>query len=260
MTGNESADWLRPISQSKFYVQVIQVIRDQIANGGINPGDYLPPGRELSEKLKVSRAVVREAMRVLELIGVVKVRSGRTTPKVLNQNRLILLESIDSLLSNQLTMLTDLLEVRFLIEPILARLAAERADKEDIELLKGSIQEMEADIEAGRSGEQGSKNFHFFIARGTHNRVAMRTMSNLIGISSEISALSFRTPERPRISLSQHKALLDAIAVRDANRAESAMREHFLTLKDDITKAVENKSKQTGDVLPQLEMISSIIS
>jgi len=239
MKGNESEDWLRPIYQTKFYIEVIRVIRDQIANGRINPGDYLPSGRKLSEKLKVSRAVVREAMRVLELIGVVKVRSGGTTPMIIKQNRLILLESIDSLLSNQLNMLTDLLEIRLLLEPILSRLAAERADKEDIELLKGSLQEMEAAIDVGRSGSQGSKNFHLFIARSTHNKVAMRVMSSIIGISDEISALSFRTSERPRISLSEHKALLDAISARDANRAESAMREHFLTLKTDITQALE---------------------
>jgi GntR family transcriptional repressor for pyruvate dehydrogenase complex len=242
MHDNESEDWLRPIYQTKFYIEVIRVIRDQIVNGRINPGDYLPPGRELSEKLNVSRAVVREAMRVLELIGVVKVRSGRTTPMITKQNRLILLESIDSLLSNQLNTLTDLLEIRFLIEPILSRLAAERADKEDIELLKDSIREMETAIDAGKSGSQGSKNFHFFIARSTHNKVAMRIMSSIIGISSEISALSFRTSERPRISLYQHKALLDAIAARDVDRAESAMREHFLTLKTDITQALKKNT------------------
>lgn len=239
MKGNGSEGWLRPIYQNKFYIEVIRVIRDQIANGRINPGDYLPSGRELSEKLKISRAVVREAIRVLELIGVVKVRSGRTTPMIIKQNRLILLESIDSLLSNQLDILTDLLEIRLLIEPILSRLAVERADKEDIELLKGTLQEMEADIDVGRSGIQSSKNFHLFIARSTHNKVAMRIMSNIIGISDEISALSFRTPERPRISLSEHNALLDAISARDANRAESVMREHFLALKTDITKTLE---------------------
>lgn len=246
MKSNESEDWLTPISQTKFYIQVIQVIRDQISNGGLNPGNYLPPGRELSEKLKVSRAVVREAMRVLELVGVVKVRSGRTTPMVVNQNRLILLESIDSLLNSKINILTDLLEMRLLIEPMLTRLAAERADKEDIELLKGSIQEMEADIDAGRTGNQGSKNFHFLIARSTHNKVALRIMSHLISVSGEISALSFRSSERPRISLSQHKALLDAISARDANRAESAMRDHFLTLKIDITQGLKKDSNK-GD-------------
>ncbi|MFH1758437.1 MAG: FadR/GntR family transcriptional regulator [Pseudomonadota bacterium] len=249
MTGNESEDWLRPIYQTKLYIDVIRVIRDQIVSGRINPGDYLPSGRELSEKLKVSRAVVREAMRVLELIGVAQVRSGGTTALINKQNRLILLESIDTLLSNQLNMLTDLLEIRYLIDPILTRLAAERADKEDIDLLKGAIQEMEADIDAGRSGSQGSMNFHYFIARSTHNKVAMRIMSIIIGISAEISALSFRTPGRPRISLSQHKALLDAVSARDANRAESAMREHFLTLKTDISQVLKKtKSEETENV------------
>ena len=241
MKVNESQDWLRPIYQTKFYIEVIRVIRDQIANGRINPGDYLPSGRELSEKLKISRAVVREAIRVLELIGVVKVRSGRTTPMIIKQNRLILLESIDSLLSNQLDMLADLLEIRLLIEPVISRLAAERADKEDIELLKDSLQEMEDDIDVGRSGIQGSKNFHLFIARTTHNKVAMRIMSDIIGISDEISALSLRSSERPRISLSEHKVLLDAISAGDADRAESIMREHFLALKTDITKTLEKK-------------------
>ena len=239
--GNESQDWLRPIHQTKFYIEVIRLFRDQIANGRINPGDYLPSGRELSEKLKVSRAVVREAMRVLELIGVVRVRSGRTPPRVIRQNRLILLESIDSLLADKLHILSDLLEMRMLIEPMVSRLAAEKADKEDIELLKESLQEMEDDINAGMSGVQGSKNFHLFIARTTHNKVAMRIMSDIIGISDEISALSFRSAERPRISLSEHKALLNAISAGDSDQAESLMREHFLALKNDIAKELEKK-------------------
>ncbi len=227
-------EWLRPIHNTKLYEEIIKLIRDQIASGNLRPGDRLPSGRKLSEKLMVSRAVVREAMRILEFMGVAKIRPGGMPVLLDRQNNDMLIDALDTILKPDKDIIMDLIEIRYLIEPTIARLAAERANSKDLERLKDTLEQMEAEIDAGDLGIQGSMNFHYSLARSTHNRVAMRIMNILIGISEELRALFYRTPGRPRVSLDQHRNILDAMILKDSLEAEAAMREHFKSLADDI--------------------------
>ncbi|MBW2149000.1 MAG: FadR family transcriptional regulator [Deltaproteobacteria bacterium] len=239
-------EWLRPIQQTMLYEEIIKLIRNQIASGNLKPGDRLPSGRKLSEKLMVSRAVVREAMRILEFMGVAKIQHGGMTILLDRQNRDMLIDSLDTILRPDKDIIMDLIEIRYLIEPSITRLAAERANSKDLEQLKETLEQMKAEIDSGNFGIQGSMNFHYSLARSTRNRVAMRVMNVLIGISWELRALSYRTPGRPRVSLDQHRNILDAMIRKDSLEAEAAMREHFKSLADDISMKCKTKIQRGG--------------
>jgi GntR family transcriptional repressor for pyruvate dehydrogenase complex len=237
----EEITGFRPIKQTKLFEEIIKAIRDQVVSGHLKPGDRLPAGRDLSDKLLVSRAVIREAMRILEFMGLVTIRPGEGTVLKDSHTPEMLADSLDAVLSDDEEMLIDLLEIRLLIEPPLARLAAEKAEGEDFDHLKATLGQMEAEISQGEIPVRGSMNFHYFLARMTHNTVAIRIMNILSGLSREFREASCTMPGRPQKSLSQHRSIFQAVSRKDTLGAETAMREHLDSVISDYREYMTQK-------------------
>jgi len=136
---------LETIQKTKVYEEVAAQLERLILDGALKPGDKLPPERELAERFGVSRSAVREAIRSLELKGLVEPRPGEGT-LVRTPSIDSLLDPLASLLGHRLEVVHELLEVRSMIEPHLAGRAARNAGPEDIAQLEAILERQKAKV------------------------------------------------------------------------------------------------------------------
>lgn len=138
--------------QNRIFQDVVEQIQDAILQGTLNPGDKLPPERELKEMFGASRGTLREALRILEQKGLITIRTGVNGGAVVNSlSTDQMSESLDLLIRYQKVSLRDLAEFREGVEGMVAGLAAERAKSDDIARLEELIAEAKTHLEHGIS-------------------------------------------------------------------------------------------------------------
>ena len=206
----------------------------------MRPGDRLPPERELAQQLGVSRASVREAMRLLDIKGLVMVRPGAGT-FITDDSVEAIVQAFSSLLSNGAGAAGDVFEMRLLLEPHVVSLATQRATGDDVHRMERILESQQDDIAGGGSGVEFDTAFHYAIAEATKNTALVavtQTISDILSRSREGSLLS---PARSRLSLESHMQILAAIQRPDPAEAEEAMRTHIA----DIDREVHNLSSRS---------------
>ncbi len=201
--------------------ELIRLIREK----GYQPGQKLPTEYELSEFLNVSRNTVREALRVLVSRNIVTIRQGSGT-FVSAKNGVADDPLGFSLVEDQKKLVRDLLQVRCIIEPQIAALAAENAQAGDLEILRRICAEVEACIEQRKDFSQNDQEFHIQIAKCSHNIV----MSNLIPVISEgVSLFSSTVSQQEYVqTVKSHREILQAIQSRHPVQAQQTMLFHLL--------------------------------
>jgi len=224
-------DELEPVRKTRVYEEVAAQIQRLIAEGRLQPGDHLPPERELAERLGVSRTSVRDAIRVLELMGLLEPRQGEgTVVRDLSPDSLV--SPLASLLVRNRTLLTDLWDVRKMIEPGLAARAAVHASREDVTRLEAIFARQQAKVRQGQLAIDEDSEFHYGIATAASNRVILRVLDVLMNLLRESRERSLQVTGRLERSLDGHRRILDAIRQRDASAAEAAMRQHLEEIED----------------------------
>lgn len=189
-------------------------------------GDRLPPERELAERFGVSRTSVRDAIRVLEFVGLVEPRQGEgTVVRDLSPDALV--TPVASLLARHRTLLADLMDVRKMIEPGLAARAALHASQDDLDKLAQIVTRQRDRVAQGESAIEADSEFHYAIATAANNRVVLRVVDVLMGLLKESRERSLQVAGRPERSLAGHQRILQAIRRHDAQAAEGAMRRHL---------------------------------
>jgi GntR family transcriptional repressor for pyruvate dehydrogenase complex len=214
------------IKQKRVYEDIVGQVQALIQEGVLKPGDRLPPERELAERLRVSRSSLREAIRALELRGLVVSRPGAGT-FVSTESVETILSVIAASINGSGGYLGDIFEVRHLLEPQIAALAAERATPEDIRSMASSLDEQARQIERGETGVEGDTAFHFAMAMATHNQALVRVMSTIADIVRQSRDQSLQTPGRPQRSLASHRRILEMITMGEAEAARPAMEHHL---------------------------------
>ena len=217
---------IEPIRRVKLYEEVAARIRDLIASGELGPGRALPSERKLAEQFKVGRAVIREAIRQLEVSGLVESRhgGGNYVREVTAEH---LVAPIASMLNGMGHLREELMDARLFFEPQMARAAAARATPEDLQKLEEVIRRQEERITNGHSGAEEDAEFHDLLARSTHNTVVERIMEVIDGLLEESQWRLFRSVERSNISLEGNRRILDAVLRHDQEAAQRAMVEHL---------------------------------
>jgi GntR family transcriptional repressor for pyruvate dehydrogenase complex len=217
---------LRVIKKTRIHEEVVTQIHELIREGKLKAGDQLPSERELSETFKVSRTSVREALRALETKGLIISRTG-TGNFVADLPVESLVAPLAKLLIEEKTALVDIFELRKLIEPHIAALAAERATAQDIDRLKKLLDEQRQQIERGETGVDADTQFHFAIGRATQNQALEKLVSGLMDILSHGREESLQTVTRRHASLESHRAIVTAIAAHNEEQARAAMLRHI---------------------------------
>jgi len=226
---------LEPVRRTRVYEEVAERIRRLIVDGRLRAGDKLPPERELAERFGVSRTSVRDAIRMLELIGLLEPRQGEgTVVRDLTPDSLA--QPLASILIHNRALLAELLEVRKMFEPPLAARAAALARPEDITHLEEIYARQAARVRQGQVAIGEDSEFHYAIAKTARNRVALKVVDVLMDLLHESRERSLQVPGRMQRSLAGHRRILDAMARRDPRAAESAMRQHLAEIEDVLLK------------------------
>jgi DNA-binding FadR family transcriptional regulator len=220
---------------------MMRELLDEIARGRYEPGERLPPEMELARHLAVSRGVVRELLRSLEDRGVVTIRHGRgawVNPvaewNVLDADVLAALMPTAASVS----VLSQYLECRRMLETEAAALAAGRASGKDLSDMADALARMTAlavdsqdDAEANRRFHEADIAFHGAMFRASGNQVLPRVVEPIQRAMATLRPKLALHPEyRLRKTLPEHKAILAAIADHDPERARAAMTEHLATV------------------------------
>ena len=213
---------------------VVESIRDMIERRGLKAGERLPPERELMRILASSRTSVREALRTLDGLGVVEIRPGRGA-YVRGPTR-IRTASWEEYLTDHRDRVIDLLEVRELLDARAAALAARRASGDEVSALRSILDAQARAVETDDVSALVATDvqFHNLIARISRNAVLAELAKGIINALHDDREASFRIPGRPRRSLEEHRAVLEAIGRGDAEAAERLMRTHVQETKAHI--------------------------
>ncbi len=222
----------QPIRRSRLYEGIVRQIQDLIGAQHLAPGDRLPGERELADALSVSRASVREALRVLHYIGVVDVRPGEGT-FVATSPPTPLDPSMYSLLSER-TVLLDLLEARRILEDGIVHLATRRATKDDLDALEEFLDGREPALDAGKHDVESDLQFHTLLAEATGNMVLVSAMRHLNEMWLQAREKTGRKDTSSRKALRFHRVILAAVRRRQPVAARRALRRHLEDMRADI--------------------------
>lgn len=225
----------RPVKTRKVYEEIVEQIKKLIVDGKLQPGDKLLSERELSEKLSVSRASVREAFSALEMMGVIAIRPGEGS-FVKQVSYEGMLEPLSFLLQVELDDVMQLLEVRKILEVETAALAALRATGEDIENLQRALNGMVDEIRMGEIGDMADTDFHCAVTKAANNPVLVRVMNTISDLMSNTFKSSrqklFLVENMPSMLYNSHYGVYEAIADRNPSLARLRMRDHLSMVED----------------------------
>jgi len=230
---------LHAIRTSRVYEGVVSQIHRLILDGHLKPGDKLPPERELVERFQVGRSSIRDAIRILEVMGTVKVRQGGgTVVQDLSPGSLV--TPLASMLRRRRALVEELMDLRRILEPPLAARAALHATGEDIEYLKEVLGRQGDKVARGEVAVQEDSEFHKGIARAAGNRVVLSVLDILMELLAETRVQTLQVTGRPRRSMAGHRRILRSIERRDPKSAEAAMRAHIARVEEMILRKLES--------------------
>lgn len=229
---------LKPIKTRKIYEEIVEQIRDLVLRGELKPGDKLPSERDLVERLKVSRASIREALSALEMMGLLEVRSGEGTfiQKVGAES---VIAPLAWMLSVEQGTALELLEVRKILEGQAVYLAAERAEEEDLLEMEQALADMQQEMVTPElGGEKADLRFHYAITRATKNTLLIRLMDTISDLMRHILKTSraklYEGKYSPDILLKEHARIYKAIKSRNAVKASELVLEHLNGVEDEL--------------------------
>lgn len=229
-----------PIHTRKVFEQIAAQIEQQILRGDLRTGDRLPTERELAEQFRASRTAVREAMKTLAQKGLVDLRPGRGTI-VIDGTSSALRDSLNrSMQVSQQRSGGDLVEVREILEPEIAALAAVRANDADIAELRAAVEMMDTHIADADAFITADNHFHQILANATNNNLILALIHPIMELLSEQRKQIFGVHGGPQRGQQHHKMLLDAVTRHDPEAARAAMRAHLRQVGADAAAALEH--------------------
>ncbi len=236
---------MQQLTQVRFYEQIAAAIRARIVSGELAQGERLPNERDIAAGYGVSRNVVREAIRTLSKDGLVSVRQGSGTYVADGTSRALgdsfeLALTVGGVKQN----LAHLVEIRQIIEPTVAGMAAERATPADIQALRREVETMENAFDDVDAFIGADHRFHIAIADCTQNRLVSMMLFPIVDVLNEQRKRLFSIADSARTAQAFHHRILKAIEKGDAPGATTAMRGHVGQVQRDIVRLHDELMRQ----------------
>src|ERR1700734_4561323 len=230
------------IRTSRLYEQIVQQIEESIVKGDLKAGDQLPAERELAQRFGVSRTAVREAVKALREKGLVEAYSGRGT-FITDGTSQAVRQSFDVMGKiGQPEGSTDLAEVRSILEPEIAALAAERAEESDRATLREAVAVMDRSLKDADAYIEADLDFHLALAEAAANPLILSLIDSIVGLLREQRMKIFNVEGGPQRGQIHHKRILEAVERHDPEMAQSAMRSHLDQVRQDSQVSPGGKS------------------
>ena len=206
--------------------QVSDRILDLVRSGTLKAGDQLPPERELAATLGVSRPSLREAMRGLQILGVVNTRQGGGA-FISSLQAAELLAPLQLLISLEARNLGSLYESRVLVDGEIGRLAAPLISDAALLQLRQSLEKQRGLMRQPEAFHIEDMAFHHLIFDACANPILGRIATSLYLLGMEYRRLAWRRPRVLRHSLADHEGIVSALDRRDADASAGAMAQHM---------------------------------
>lgn len=217
---------IRPIARTSISEEIAKQIIKLISTGDLRPGQRLPSERELCAHFGASRPSLREALRCLSILGVLKARVGDGT-SVAPDGEAFLRRILEWRLITERHDIQNLMEVRIALEGISAAKAAVRATEEDIGRCQELVSKMKVAGKDARKYAVLDVEFHLCLAKASGNALVFDLVSMIRNHLVRVLPKVLRLPNAMPLSTKEHCAIVEAITRRDADAARAAMHAHL---------------------------------
>jgi GntR family transcriptional repressor for pyruvate dehydrogenase complex len=244
--GSESENemLLKPIKRVRLYENAVEQIRSLILRNRYKPGDRLPPERGLAEQLRISRPSLREALRILSVMGLIEIKVGDGI-YVEEISFLPYIESVNLSIGSRLQMERDsfikLWQVRKILEVGMVDLSPGQITAPFLESLWHSIKEMEKNIDDQDAFISSGIRFHRLIADARQNEILILIWDTLANLIRRSHDKIYRIARSPKRSLQAHKKIYLALNARNPGRAVEAMKRHMLEEEQALLAALKKR-------------------
>jgi GntR family transcriptional repressor for pyruvate dehydrogenase complex len=244
-------DFLTPVTRTTLTADICRKLVSHLIRGDWTEGDRIPPERELCQRLGVGRASLREALKALEIMGMIETRLGEGT-FVCGRSEFFSRPLLWAITGSAKSDAHELVEARELIESETARLAAERATPEDLQSIRKCLEDMEAAIDDPSTFLEADLNFHLAVANSAHNRILANALSLIRNLMRQWIGQALPKEGVATTALQHHNKIFTAIAKRNAPAARNSMQAHLeamasvLLEQDPTTEMAESKSNANG--------------
>jgi GntR family transcriptional repressor for pyruvate dehydrogenase complex len=225
------------VRSSRLYEQIVRQVEESIHKGILKAGEQLPPERELAQQFRVSRTAVREAVKALTEKGLVEAYPGRGT-FITESTPYSMRQSLDRMMKmGQPEGSAYLAEVREILEPEIASLAATRVDAEDLASMREQIAIMDNARKDPDAFIEADLDFHLALAEAAANPVILSLIDSIVGLLREQRMGIFHVEGGPERGQYHHKRIMEAVEHRDPLGARDAMKAHLRQVREDSRKA-----------------------
>jgi DNA-binding FadR family transcriptional regulator len=233
---------LKPIRRVRLYENAVEQIQDLILGKEYKPGDRLPSERTLAEFFHISRHSLREALRILDVMGLIEIKVGDGIyvkevdflPYIQSLNL-----SISSRLPFELESFVKLWRARRILEMGMVELAARQVTESFLKGLWGCIGEMQKNIDDQNAFVSAGIRFHRLIAEMAQNEILILIWDMLANLMRKSQNKIYRIPWSPKKALHAHRKIYLALKAKDSGKAVEAMKRHMLDEERALVAALE---------------------
>ena len=231
----------KKIKRARIYEEVLAQLKDYLLKGNISPGNKLPSERELARMFGVNRVSVREALTILESNGMIIRKVGEGTFHADASSYTT--SSIIGILNKNKNLIIEPLQVRRVLEPKIARLAAANSNKEQLERLNNILNQQKELLANKEDITDLDRLFHKELAISTGNPIFGSIVEALHNSFVESRYESPMSPERGKNGYLAHRKIYNALKNRDSDKAEDVMRDHIIQVEQSAIKYLKQKNK-----------------
>lgn len=212
----------------------------------LQPGDKLPPERELAAMMQVSRPSLREALRALSIMNVVEIRQGNGT-YITSLDPELLMEPLDFVFGLDDSTFLELFEARKALEVSIVALAAERITPEEITALEACLEKSAESVDDHQAFLEADVELHERIVNAARNPILRRFMTSIKQLGRASRSRTVEIPGVTRQSVDDHRAIVEALKAGDADAAQTAMLEHLNNVERRLKTLVSSDGRWTTD-------------
>ncbi|MBP7528404.1 MAG: FadR family transcriptional regulator [Syntrophorhabdaceae bacterium] len=220
--------YFNPIKNRRTFDEISTEIKKMIIEGIFKPGDKLPSESEIARQFNVGRQTVREALRLLELSGFLRVHKGGGGGSIITNTILDTISKslLDAVLMKNISV-AELTRARSDIEKLVISQAVENATEEDISILNENISKGSKKIARGVQAFEENIGFHILLAKTSKNGVFTIVVESIMAIVADFLSRIPQTLEISARIMGEHKQMVDAIVEHDKERAIKLMDAHL---------------------------------
>ena len=228
--------------------KTVESIKDYILHHKLNPGNRLPPEREMAKQFGISRTIVRDSVNTLAGLGILEIRHGAGIFLASIDSNTIATQLSSRLILNRQSAI-NIVQVRQILETAIARWAAEQCDSEGEKRLKELLKETE-DCLSSKSKKicfrEIDNRFHILLAEISKNQIVLDLMRTLLEYMQSLRRFSLSLPGKIEECARQHKIIIEAICDRSPGRAAVAMEEHLQAVSSVVANNWEDFEERSG--------------